>query len=164
MKIVKSFSPSEFGLKVDGCFDFSRIKRIIGSFNHKAKRLSSIHTEGKPSDKIRDEILALPILHSEKKQTIASTQIHDIPKKLPSRFLQLLDEDSQLRELWHNPDPFNDTSCHDWALGKRCVDMGIDDPKMLAVILMKNPFGKYSRDGRKGYVEVTAKKLIRNEN
>jgi len=56
-QITESFSPSGHGLRIDGCFDFSRIKRVIGTFNHKAGRLSCFHLKGEPSDKVRDEIL-----------------------------------------------------------------------------------------------------------
>ena len=157
-RIRESFVPEDYGLRIDGCFDFSRLKRAIGTYNYKAGRLSSIHLEGDPSDKIRDEILSIPTHRAGKKDMITSIQLHDSPPKLPSRFLQLLDEDRQLRELWETP--FSDTSSHDWALGKRCIELEISEPSELAIILTQNPFGKYQRDGRKQYVERSVEKLL----
>ena len=79
---------------------------------------------------------------------------------LPLKFRCLLRLDYETRKLWNNPDPLNDTSRHDWMLGMSCLEAGITDPRELAAILMNNPYGKYRRDGRKGYVEVTVGKLV----
>jgi hypothetical protein len=158
-QITKSFCPSEYGLRVDGCFDFSRLKRVIGTFNHKAQRFSSIHLEGKPSDKVRDEILSTSIRHPEKKLTAPSASLHRIPQELPRRFTQLLDEDSSLLAHWTTADPFGDRSAHDWMLGRSCVERGIVDPKELAMVLMKNPNGKYRRDGKIDYIQTTVSNL-----
>jgi len=87
--------------------------------------------------------------------------INSIPKKLPARFLQFLKEDRQLREMWETPDPFGDRSVHDWMLGRSCVEKGITDQEELAVILMKNPHGKYRRDGRIGYVEISVANILK---
>jgi hypothetical protein len=158
-QIVDSFAPVEHGLRIDGCFDFSRIKRVMGTYNHKAQRLSSLHLAGDPSDSVRNEILSLPILYPEKKEETRSAQFSDLPKELSPRFLQLLKKDSQLQERWETPDPFGDRSAHDWALGRYCVEKEIVEPRELAVILMKSFFGKYHRDGRREYVMRTVGKL-----
>ena len=158
-QIIESFAPAEHGLRIDGCFDFSRIKRVIGTYNHKAQRLSSFHLAGGPSDAIREEILSLPILCPKRKGATGSAQFNDLPKELPPRFLQLLKKDRQLQEQWETPGPFGDRSAHDWALGRCCVEKGIVEPQELAIILMKNLFGKYHRDGKREYVMRTIGKL-----
>jgi hypothetical protein len=160
-KIKTSFEPGKYGLRIDGCFDFSRIKRVIGTFNHKAQRLSSILSEGEPSDNVRDEILSLPInTEPRQKEKPQSVSFSNIPQQLPSCFLRLLKEDRDLRDLWETPNPQNDRSRQDWVVGIRCVEKGISEPKELAVILMNNPYGKYRRDGRRSYVIGTVGKLI----
>ena len=40
------------------------------------------------------------------------------------------------------------------------MEAGITNPLELAAILMRNPNGKYRRDGRRDYLEVTVGKLI----
>jgi hypothetical protein len=162
-QMVKSFSPSEHGLRVDGCFDFSRLKRVVGSFNHKAQRLSCFRLIGKPSDKVRDEILSLPKPSPEKKLPADSVPLFEIAKEIPRRFLQLLDKNDQLRGHWTTPNSVGDRSAHDWILGRYCVEKGITDKGELAIILMKNPFGKYRRDGRREYVGKTVANLVKWE-
>jgi len=80
--------------------------------------------------------------------------------ELPKKFRYLLAFDVEVKELWNNPDPQDDRSKHDWMLGMACVEAGITDPSELAAILMANPYGKYQRDGREGYVRRTVGKLI----
>jgi hypothetical protein len=159
-RVGDSFSPSEHGLRIDGCFDLSRIKRVIGTFNHKAQKLSSIHLEGMPSDKVRDEILSLTIHQVEKTRNRSCVPFQVSPKELPSRFLQLLKGDNQLRRLWKNPDSLGDRSVHDWVIGRRVQELGISTPRELSVILIRNPFGKYQRDKKKEYIERTVGKLV----
>jgi hypothetical protein len=161
-QIGESFSPSDHGLRIDGCFDFSRIKRVIGTFNHKARRLSSLHLGGRPSDTVREEILSLPLREKKKPMRVTSpTSMGSIPDRLPSRFLQLLKEDHLLRDLWTTtPTPCKDRSSRDWMLGRYCVERGIMDPGELAVILRMNPLGKYQRDKRGEYVERSVEKLL----
>jgi hypothetical protein len=159
-RICESFSPSDHGLRIDGCFDFSRIKRVIGTFNHKAQRLSSIHLEGKPSDKVRDEILSLPIHEIGEIRNCSIIPPNSFPKELPTRFVQLLEKNNQIRKQWENPDPVNDSSRHDWALGKRCIESGISEPGKLAEILIKNPHGKYQRDRKEKYIKMTVDNLL----
>jgi len=159
-KIKNSFEPEKYGLRIDGCFDFSRIKRIIGTFNHKAQRLSSVLSEGKPSDKVRNEILSLPINTEPRKKKLQPSPISYIPKQLPYRFLRLMKEKNELQDLWKNPGPYGDRSVHDWMVGMRCVEAGIKNSEQLAAILMKNPYGKYQRDRRRDYVERTVGKLL----
>ena len=79
--------------------------------------------------------------------------------ELPGKFRSLLRWDVVTKGLWENPDPENDRSKHDWVLGLACVEAGITDSDDLAVILMQNPHGKFRRDGREEYVQVTVEKL-----
>jgi hypothetical protein len=159
-QVMKRFDPEKWGLKIDGCFDFSRLKRVIGTFNHKAQRSSRFVKKGRPGDGVRDEICSIKI-DDQKRRKFGKIPIPPlIPLALPDVFKALLGWDISIRGLWGKPDPFNDTSRHDWILGMSCVEAGITNPKDLAAILMQNPFGKFRRDGRLGYVEGTVGKLL----
>jgi hypothetical protein len=164
----EKYHPEHSNFKIDGCFDFSRLKRVIGTFNHKAQRISGFVMRGEPDDKVREEILAIEV-DSE----IGECQHHPSRKialpplpttlELPRKFRSLLRWDSATRKLWQNPDPDNDTSRHDWMLGMSCVEAGITKAEELAVILMRNPHGKYRRDGRVDYVRRTVRKLLKGK-
>jgi len=156
-EIKQKHRPEQYGLKIDGCYDFSRIKRVIGTVNHKAERRSCTVRLSERSNRIRDEILAMKIEQRRKKCRKIE---FDFSQELPERFKQLLKEDDVIRDLWENPDPLNDRSVHDWILGTECVKAGITEPGELAAILMGNPHGKFQRDGRTEYVRVTVEKLI----
>ena len=73
---------------------------------------------------------------------------------------RLIKEDTVIGDFWENPDPYNDTSKHDWMLGLSCLEIGFSEPEELAAILKENPHGKYRRDGREDYVQVTVEKLM----
>jgi len=157
----KKYHPEKYGLKIDGCFDFSRLKRVIGTFNHKAQRLSKFVRQERASDQIRNTILGIDV--GQFKSTPAK-KIRLPPLKsglaLPQKFEALLKWDLATRKLWENPDPFSDSSRNDWLLGLSCVEAGIGRPEELAAILMNNPHGKYQRDRREGYVRGTVGKLV----
>jgi len=156
----KKFKPEELGLKIDGCFDFSRLKRVIGTFNHKAQRFSRFIKSSIPDDRIRDEILSIEVddYRFQKLKRIPFPPL--IPPILPEKFKLLLGWSFLTKELWNNPDPLNDTSRHDWLLGMRCIEAGITEPEELAAILMKNPYGKFQRDRREDYLRTTVTKLL----
>ena len=156
----ETFRPEGFRLRIDGCFDFSRIKRVIGTFNHKAQRFSRFVKHSRPSDMVRDQILSTKIKdkHFQRLRKIPISPI--IPAILPEKFKVLLGNNLPVRDLWKNPESL-DASSHDWKLGMSCVEAGITRPEELAAILMNNPNGKYRRDRRKDYVEVTVRKLLR---
>lgn len=161
--LVKSkYNPEKYGLKFDGCYDFSRLKRVIGTFNHKAQRQSRIVKEGAPSDKIRGEILAIMV--DENRERVSKPSLEILPSScIPLSFRHLLKMDGYTRELWQTPDPLDDTSRHDWLLGLCCVEAGITSPEELTAILMNSPHGKYRRDGRRDYVERTVEKLVEQD-
>jgi len=157
-QIKKLYRPEEYGLRIDGCYDFSRIKRVIGTYNHKAGRQSGFVKRTELSDKVRDEILSIEI----RKTKQPKSGYHNLApsKSIPTRFQHLLEWDSTVRDLWQNPDPDNDTSRHDWIIGLVCVEAGITNTDDLAAILMNNPHGKYRRDEKLSYVGGTVKKLL----
>lgn len=159
--LKEKYKPEEYGLRIDGCFDFSRLKRVIGTLNHKAQRFSRFVKRSEPDNKVRDEVLSMEVndgpyrkLRSISLSPFSPTSI------LPQRFKRLLRWDNAVRKLWQNPDPLNDTSRHDWLLGLCCMEAGITSPDELAAVLMNNPHGKYRRDGRKEYLEVTVGKMV----
>jgi len=158
--IKRKYKPEDYGLKIDACYDFSRIKRVIGTFNHKAQRQSMFIRKGKRSDKVMEQILGMEVVVSKVQKK--ANHIKIVYGELPARFKGLLKEDAILSDLWKNPDPYNDRSKHDWMLGLRCLEVGIADPQALATILMVNPHGKYRRDMRKSYIRVTVAKLLEN--
>jgi hypothetical protein len=152
--IKSKYKPEGYGLRIDGCFDFSRIKRVIGTVNHKADRLSRVVRRDHPDDTVRNEILSLKV--PVRKKTALP---HLLPSPgLPTKFKNHLKWDLILQDLWANPDP--DRSKHDWMLGLSCLEAGISDPNELAAILMNNPHGKFRRDGRMNYVKTTVGKLL----
>jgi len=156
----KRFRPEEWDLKIDGCFDFSRLKRVIGTFNHKAQRLSRFVKRSGSNDRVRDEILSIEVddYRFQKLKRIPFPPL--IPLILPEKFKLLLGWSFLTKKFWNNPDPFNDTSRHDWTLGMRCIEAGITKPEELAAILMNNPYGKFQRDKRTDYLQTTVAKLL----
>lgn len=156
---VRRYEPEKYGLRVDGCFDLSRIKRVIGTLNHKGGRLSRTLAVGERSDMVRNQILAVEVPEPVRRSK-AEDAMNVTAGELPFRFKRLLKWDLGTRLLWEKPDKNGDRSNHDWTLGLRCVEAGITVPRELAAILMSNPNGKYRRDGRRGYVDVTVGKLL----
>lgn len=160
--LKEKYKPEEYGLRIDGCFDFSRIKRVIGTFNHKAQRVSGFVRRAEPSDKARDAILAVEVEEVEQKGFGKVALPPFVPNSyLPLKFKCLLKWDVSTRRLWEAPDPLGDTSRHDWMLGMSCVDAGITRPEELAAILVNNPHGKYRRDLRIDYVGRTVGKILK---
>lgn len=154
--IVKAHQPGRYGLRIDGCFDLSRLKKVIGTMSVKGKvhRLSRFVKEANSvDDEVKDAILSLSNCTGQKSLSIKPD------KNIPAIFLRLLRIDPIIRNLWLTPDENNDTSMHDWMLGCELVKAGIR-PEDMAKILMINPFGKYRRDQRYGYVQTTVSKLL----
>ncbi len=154
--IKRRCRPEDFDLRIDGCYDFSRIKRVIGTFNFKAGRISQFVRKGEPDDLIRNQILALYTPPKERVNNGRSIR----PAFLSSRFKRLLEQDDLIREIWDQPDVDDDSSRRDWLLGRCCIEAGILDPEELIAILMHNPHGKYQRDRRHEYVVKTVENLL----
>ena len=157
--IRRKYLPERYGLRIDSCFEFSRIKRVIGTYNHKAQRLSRNIRAGRASDRVRDEILSLKV----EEQSVKPKESFRLPVSgsLPETFRnELLRHDPVIKKLWTVPDPSGDSSRHDWRLGVRCLELGITDPEELGIIIANNPLGKFRRDRRSNYVERTVKKLL----
>ena len=156
-EIIRKCQPEKYNLKIDGCFDLSRLKRVIGTFNHKAQRGSWFIEHVSSGQTIEEKILSIDVHtkphHKERMYLSPSTHV-------PYRFKRLLKWDTATNKLWQNPDPQNDTSRHDWKLGISCVHAGITKPQELATILMNNPHGKYRRDLRWEYVALTVRKIL----
>ena len=153
--ITKLYQPEKYGLRIDGCFDLSRLKKVIGTESVKGRihRLSRFVETGDLDDRVRDAILAIEIQPvKQPSQVKASSEI-------PKRFYSLLKTNSVIRYLWLTPNADNDTSMHDWMLGRELVKAGISSED-IAGILMINPFGKYKRDRRIGYIKTTVNKLM----
>jgi len=150
--IIKAYQPGKYGLKIDGCFDLSRLKKVIGTQSVKGSihRLSRFVRTAKPNDEVRDAILSMQ-LRAKPVQSIKPSQ------NLPESFLRLLKSNRAIQELWLTPD--DDTSMHDWMLGCELMKAGIK-PEDIANILMINPFGKYRRDRRYDYIQSTVRNLI----
>ena len=153
--IVEKYKPEKFGLRIDGCFDLSRVKKVIGTISMKGKnhRPSRFVSSGILSNEIRDDILRL---------SVPKKEFHRIPIKtkteLPESFLELVENDFGIRKLWCSPN--EDRSAHDWELGLACIEHGIKKTSELAAILVHNPFGKFQRDRRMDYVQTTIKNLL----
>lgn len=156
-ELKERYTTESVGTRIDGCYDFSRIKRVIGSYNHKAKRWSSFVLEGTVNDEVRDYILDISL---EPKTHIVVVPDIIPASHVPRVFYCLLEWDMATKELWENPDSEGDRSRHDWMLGNRCIEAGIKERDELAAILMQNPHGKYQRDRRLDYVARTVGKLI----
>lgn len=156
--IVSLYKPQKYGLRIDGCFDFSRLKKVIGTMSVKGKihRLSRIVVESKPDNDVRDAIIAQTVKSVSKK----SNKKISFSANVSDRFIELLDSNYVIRELWCNPDENNDTSMHDWKLGCACIEAGISKPSEIAAILMHNTFGKFQRDRRYDYIRTTVIKLV----
>ena len=158
------YKPEKYDLRIDGCYDFSRIKRVIGTTNHKGGRCSRQVKSFKASDEIRSQILASDISFSlEKKRKLSVVPSHLHFQPLPLSFRSLMEKDTQINNLWSYPPIDGDRSRHDWVLGLRCIEAGITDPQDLAAILLRNPYGKFRRDMRDDYVERTVIKLIETQ-
>ena len=153
--IIKAHQPERHGLRIDGCFDLSRLKKVIGTQSMKGHihRLSRfVGIDDTRDDRVRDAILSLPI------QTDYRTTLPVKPSQnIPGKFLELLKANQAIRQLWLTPN--GDTSMHDWVLGCELIKAGID-AKGMARILMINPFGKYQRDRRYSYIQSTVQNLV----
>ena len=156
--IARKYRPEMYGLRIDACYDFARIKRVIGTFNHKALRQSQFVRKGEISDKVRSAILAMKVPEKRKFEKITIPPL--IPVDMPLEFRELLKRDAVVRDLWERPDSEDDRSRHDWMLGAACFESGLTDANQLASILMTNPYGKFRRDGRRDYVRRTVEKLF----
>jgi hypothetical protein len=154
--IVKVYHPGKHGLRIDGCFDLSRLKKVIGTQSVKGDihRLSKfVKADRTADDKIRDAILLLALQADHPAVGVKPS------RNLPGKFLRLLKTNRAIQELWLTPDMQNDTSMHDWMLGCELVKEHIDAEDM-ARILMLNPFGKYQRDRRYDYIQNTVRNLM----
>ena len=156
--IIKVYQPEKYGLRIDGCFDLSRVKKVIGTESVKGRihRLSKfVKVDETTDDKVRDAILSLRLAADHR-----TTEFRIRPSQnIPEKFLRLLKANQVVKELWLNPNQENDTSMHDWTLGCELVKAGIDAHD-LARILMLNPFGKYQRNRRYEYIQNTVRNLI----
>ena len=136
------YKPERYNLRIDGVFDYSRIKRVIGTYNFKAKRLSRNISYGIKEDKVRDMILNMKVKKPCRKRRIYPRMPTGPIPPLPEKFLWHLKENPAIRELWLNP-PHNDLSHNDWMLAMECIKEGIDSPEDLASILLNCPNGKF---------------------
>lgn len=152
--IVKAHQPEKYGLRIDGCYDLSRLKKVIGTESVKGHihRLSRFVETGNLDDRVRDAILSMQLRPGKQSSQIRPSS--EIPKK----FYILLKTNPVIRDLWLTPNSDNDTSMHDWMLGCELVKAGINSED-IARILMINPFGKYMRDRRYRYIQTTVSKL-----
>ena len=117
--LVEKYKPEKYGLKVDGCFDYSRLKRVIGTYNHKAERNSGIVRKKKVGKSVRETILSMAIdNHWDPSFKKPNLSYQTLSSPLPVRFQNLLRWDPLVRKLWRNPDPQGDPSRHDWRLGE----------------------------------------------
>lgn len=158
--LVERFGPARHGLRVDGCYDLSRVKKVIGTLSVKGTvhRLSRFVVRGGPPDnRIRDEILSMAVAKLERKVVGSGLAPSS---RVPDAFLVQLQTNPAIRQLWLAPDNEGDTSRHDWELGCESLRAGIRTEADLVRILAANPFGKYQRDRRTGYVKHTVRKLL----
>ena len=152
--IIKIHQPERYQLRIDGCFDLSRLKKVIGTRSVKGKihRMSKFVKEDKPDNRVRDAIVSLYL-------PVRETTIQVKPRRrIPQKFLNILKTNNTVRQLWLTPN--GDASTHDWALGCELIRSGITDPGELTGILMRNPFGKFQRDRRYDYIRTTVNKLV----
>jgi hypothetical protein len=163
-EIIARYRPEQHRLRIDGCFDFSRMKKVIGTASVKGKkhRLSRFVQKSPPSNRVRDEILRI---QASAKSPATRPRLGRLGanRSIPKRFLDLLGEDDGIRDLWCRPDSGGDTSVHDWKLGCVCIESGITEPSAIAAILRLNPFGKYQRDRRESYIRTTVTNLLSGE-
>jgi len=152
--ITKVYHPEQYGLRIDGKYDLSRIKKVIGTKSVKGQihRVSRFVVKGGMDYKVRDAILTLPLPTRQSNARIKPS------RNLPPQFLQLLKTNQIVKHLWLTPNPQSDSSKHDWMLGSELVKARIN-ANDLARILMLNPFGKYQRDRRYYYIQTTVNKL-----
>ena len=155
MNIIRRYKPKAYNLRIDGCFDLSRLKKVIGTVSVKGNthRLSRFVVMDKPNDKARDEILSLCINTDHTKPLPKIS----ISSKIPERFTNLLKTSKTIRDLWLTPN--GDRSSHDWLLGCELAKEGLN-MKEIASVLMMNPFGKYQRDRRYDYIQNTIQNLM----
>ena len=153
--IIKAHQPDKHGLRIDGCFDLSRLKKVIGTQSMKGHihRLSRfVRADDTRDDRVRDAIFSLSV------QTDYRTALRvKASQNIPAKFLELLRANQTIRQLWLTPN--DDASMHDWVLGCELIKAGIDERGM-ARILMVNPFGKYQRDRRYSYIQSTVQNLV----
>jgi hypothetical protein len=153
--IIRRYQPEKYNLRIDGCFDLSRIKKVIGTWSVKGTihRQSRFVKEGEASDKVRDSILSLSLITHLADQRITPTQ------DIPDRFIMLLRTNPAIQDLWLSPNEENDRSTHDWMLGCELAKEGLSMEE-IASVLMINPFGKYNRDRRIEYIQNTVRNLM----
>jgi len=155
--LIKRYQPEKHNLRIDGCFDLSRIKKVIGTWSVKGTihRQSRFVKEGDADDKIRDSILSLSLINNLAEKRITPT--HNIP----DRFLMLLRTNPAIQDLWLSPYEQGDRSAHDWMLGCELAKEGLKAEE-IACVLMLNPFGKFQRDRRIEYIHSTVRNLMNN--
>lgn len=158
--LVKTFQPEKHGLRIDGCFDLSRVKKVIGTVSMKGSihRTSRNLIQGTACDQVRDQILAMPPSPMKTHRIPIQHPLHAIP----DQFLKLLHTNPVIQNFWCTPDEDNDTSKHDWRLLCACVEQGITIPEHLASILAHNPFGKFRREHRLDYLRTTVNKILQS--
>ena len=83
-QIKEKYKPEDYGLKIDACFDFARIKRVIGTFNHKAQRQSMFVRQSRGSDKAREQILRMEVAALKSRRVRSSVKM--VKEELPARF------------------------------------------------------------------------------
>ena len=117
--IVKVHRPERYGLRIDGCFDLSRLKKVIGTQSMKGHihRLSRfVRTDDTRDNRVRDAILSLSL------ETNHRTASRIKPSQnLPAGFKELLRTNQTIQDLWLTPGAQNDTSMHDWLLGRELI-------------------------------------------
>lgn len=156
----QTYKPEMHGLRIDGCHDLSRLKRVIGTVNHTAGRVSCAIASSEPTDVIRSELLAVHPVQYLVTGTRRSAPPLPAQAELPSSFQRLLASITSVSRMWETPDPDGDTSRHDWTLGMRCIEAGITEPNDLAAVLAANPHGKYRRDQGTAYLKLTLQNLL----
>jgi len=183
--IVKKYDENRADVRIDGCFDLSRVKKVIGTLSVKGQTHRLTHFvsdfDTTPCVRVYQEIMnfwaqrkaggnAKTSTQKQQPQASSSPTNPNPPQPqpaltsvqphqaLPAHLLSGIQTNPKLQKLWNTPDP--DHSKHDWALGMAAIEEGITDWANLRALLEFNPHGKYQRDSRDDYLDLTVDKLL----
>lgn len=136
-------------IELDNTTDLRRVAKIYGTKKpFKNSKVSRFFGEKRMEDSVlRESLLSLDI-----DETIESDIVLVIPDGLPENFIQLLDQDPTIQNLWNNRGKIVtldiSRSGYDFTLIKECIKKGITDINELSAILALRPEGAVQKSGK----------------
>lgn len=157
---------NSYGIRLDKTIDLSRVAKIYGSRKPGMKQNSKFYGNERFEDNVLlEHLLSLPLSDNPQKSgfgnRVLTISTYD---SLPSVFLELLEKDGKLANLWNgtNKESGDTTkSGYDMSLLLTCIKHGITDVKALATILAKRADGSFIGSAKDdNYIRLTITKAL----